>query len=150
MYRCDRGAERVRDREIDTYLFVKWNKQIKLGRLNKTWHKSVKQISETKTWPSMCQKIKSEWPIEIMAYLKSLNIYFWLSFTLIHHKPLKRTFKTGFWVKMTLWICVLVLWIHKGYSVVKSFLVYKTSSFSYLYFNIVKINFLTFYNICTV
>jgi hypothetical protein len=28
-------------------------------------------------------------------------------------------FKTGFWVQNHLWICVLVLWIHKGYFIVK-------------------------------
>ena len=34
-------------------------------------------------------------------------------------KFLKQTFEMVFEYKITLWICVLFLWIHKGYSVVK-------------------------------
>ena len=37
----------------------------------------------------------------------------------LYQKSLKRTFKLVFEYKITFWICVLVLWIHKGYCVVK-------------------------------
>ena len=49
------------------------------------------------------------------------NIYFWLRFIYVNQKSLKRTFKTSFFFyKITFWICVLlVLWIQKGYFVVK-------------------------------
>ena len=29
-------------------------------------------------------------------------------------------FKTGFWIQITFWTCVLAVWIHKGYCLVKS------------------------------
>ena len=39
--------------------------------------------------------------------------------TLLANLSFYWTFKTGLWVQITLWICVFVLWIHKGYYVVK-------------------------------
>ena len=53
-------------------------------------------------------------------YFLSRNRYnFWLGFIFVYQKSLKRTFKISFWVQNHLWICVRVLWIHKGYCVVK-------------------------------
>ena len=43
----------------------------------------------------------------------------WISFILVYQKSLKRTFNLGFEHKITLWICVLMLWIHKGIVVKK-------------------------------
>ena len=45
--------------------------------------------------------------------------YFWLRFFFIYQKSLRLPFKTSFWVQNHLVICVLALWIHNGYFVVK-------------------------------
>ena len=43
----------------------------------------------------------------------------WFRFLFVYQNFLKRLFKSSFWVKNTFWICVCVLWIHKGYFLVK-------------------------------
>ena len=43
----------------------------------------------------------------------------WVRFIIVYQKSLKLTFKTVSKHKDTFWICVLVLWIHKSYFVVK-------------------------------
>ena len=45
--------------------------------------------------------------------------YIFLNNIFVHQKSLKGTFKTGFWVQNHFWICVLLLWIPKGYFVFK-------------------------------
>ena len=48
--------------------------------------------------------------------------WIWIRFIFVYQKNVKLTLKTGFWVKNTFWSYVLVLWIHKGYFVVKKLL----------------------------
>ena len=49
----------------------------------------------------------------------NLSYQIWIGFIFVYKKSIKRTFKTGFWVEINSWICVLELLILKGYSVVK-------------------------------
>ena len=56
----------------------------------------------------VCQKIKFNY----------FDIYFWLRFIFVFQKSFKRMFKTVFCTKSKS-ICVLVLWIQKGYFAVK-------------------------------
>ena len=66
------------------------------------------------------------WNVRIKTfYIKALTydyIYFWLRFIFVHNKSLNRIrmFQTGFENKFTFWNCVFVLWIYKGYFVVKN------------------------------
>ena len=87
------------------------------------------------------------------AYLLNVSYQIWVRFIFIYQKPLKRTFKTGFWVQNCLLICVLVLcsvYIHKGYcekaSVKCSYLSFLTNILScmlkrILFLHISKISF---------
>ena len=43
----------------------------------------------------------------------------WVGFTFVYQKSLKQTLNPVCEYKITYWICVLVLWIHKGCNVVK-------------------------------
>ena len=56
----------------------------------------------------------------------------------LYLKSLKYTIETGFWVQNHLWICVLELWIHKAYFVIKK-LVWNVYIKAFLYTKIVKI-----------
>ena len=56
----------------------------------------------------------------------------WIGFIFVFQKSLKRTFKHGFWVQNYLLICVLAVWIHKGYCVVKK-LVWNVNIKAFLY-----------------
>ena len=47
------------------------------------------------------------------AYLLNLSYKIWIKFIFVYQRSLKQTFKP-------VWICVLVLWIHKDYYVVKN------------------------------
>ena len=47
-----------------------------------------------------------------------LMLIYWICH-FVYQKSLKQTFKTGFWVLITFWVCFLVLWVLKGYFVVK-------------------------------
>ena len=63
--------------------------------------------------------------VQGVFHLKCLLIEYslyqmWFRFNFVYQKSLKRTFKTCFCgKKITFGICVLVLWINKGYFVVK-------------------------------
>ena len=46
----------------------------------------------------------------------------WVSYILVCQKSIKRTFKSSFWVQnhlLYLCFCVVILWIHKSYCVIK-------------------------------
>ena len=60
---------------------------------------------------------KLVWNVRIKAFWYAIYIFDWNLF--IYQKSLKRTYKTIFFNKITFWVCVLVLWIHKCYYVVK-------------------------------
>ena len=56
---------------------------------------------------------------DIMLRNRSQYIFFPLRFIFVYQKSLKQTLKSVFENKIIFWICVLVLWIPKGYCVVK-------------------------------
>ena len=64
--------------------------------------------------------------INWICHTKSKSNFF------VYQKSLKRTFNPGFVYKIALWICVLVLWIHKSYCVDKK-LVWKVRSKAFWY-----------------
>ena len=53
------------------------------------------------------------------AYQLNLSYQIWVGSIFVYQKSLKQTFKPVFEYKIIFWIFVLVLWIHKGYYVVK-------------------------------
>ena len=55
----------------------------------------------------------------VYVMYKIIYIYFWLRFVFVYHKSLKRSLKPDFEYKITFWTCVIMLWIHKVYFVVK-------------------------------
>ena len=61
----------------------------------------------------------------------------WVRFFFVYEKSLKLTLKPVFEYKITFWFCVLVLWIHKGYYVVKN-LVWNIRIKKFWYTNDVK------------
>ena len=64
----------------------------------------------------------------------------WVGFIFVYQKSLKRTFKPGFKYKIPFWICVLVLWIHNCYFVVKKLVWHTTCSYLFLlYFSLNKL-----------
>ena len=48
-----------------------------------------------------------------------MSYQIWFGYIFVYQKSLKHTFKTGFWVQNHIWICVLMMWIHKVYCEVK-------------------------------
>ena len=64
-----------------------------------------------------CNVAFTYWPIYLpcIGLWRIQNMYFWLRFIFVYQKSLKPVFE----YKITLLICVLVLWIYKGYCVVK-------------------------------
>ena len=46
-----------------------------------------------------------------------IKIYFWIRFLSVYQKSFKQMFQTSFEYKINVWICVLELWILKGYFV---------------------------------
>ena len=68
-----------------------------------------------------------------------MSYQIWVRFIFAYLKSLNRTFKTGFWAQITFWICVLVLWIHKGYCVVKK-LVWNVRIKAFWYTKLYKIS----------
>ena len=71
--------------------------------------------------------------INLFVILNLSRIFF------VYQKSLKLTFKTGFWVQNNLLNCVLVLWIHKGYCVVKK-LVWNVRIKAFWYTKLVSTN----------
>ena len=53
------------------------------------------------------------------AYELNMSYQIWVGFIFVYQKSLKGRLKLFFEYKITFWICVLVLWIHNGYCVVK-------------------------------
>ena len=69
------------------------------------------------------------------AYQLNSSYQIWVEFVCVYQKSLKQKFKTGFWVY------VLVLWIHKGYCVVKK-LVWNVCIKAFWYTKVLKFNIL--------
>ena len=72
------------------------------------------------------------------AYYFNSSYQIWVRFIFVYQKSLKRTLKLVFEYKITFWICVLVMWIHWGYCVVKK-LVWNVRIKSLLYPKNIKI-----------
>ena len=108
-----------------------WRNEIPLSLGKKLWPRTsasffhwAVEISFLHTkWCGNAPFIRPNFPYNkeeqsIKDFSKKFHIFNRFFFT---QKPLKRTsFKTIFEYKMTFWICVPVLWIHKVYFIVKT------------------------------